>query len=567
LLSLLPKQRRHDLYRLAGLMLLGAAADLLAIGAVVPFLAVLAGQMADAIPTWLFPMTRLSIWAAAALFGGLAVLAGALRLGLAWATQSFAVGAGHDIACEVHRRVLLQPYSYHLQQHSSSTVAALQKVEELVWSVLMPLTDGAVAVVIGGAIVAGLLLIDPLAAGTAIVGVLMLYGVALLATRPALRRSAAVMNHGWDERVRLVGDSLGGIRDIIIDGSQPLFLDLFRGIDARLARARAQVGLLSAAPRFVVEAVGLALIAAAAVVLAERSGGLAAALPVLGALALAAQRLLPLLQQLYRGWAALTASSEVIGSIQRLLTLPLPAVSAAAVPRLAFDHEIRMEQVSFAYPSREQPVLSEINLTITRGSRVAITGRTGSGKSTLADIMMGLLPPTTGQLLVDGGPLEPTDIERWRRNVAHVPQAIFLVDDSLLANIVFGVEPELVDPARAREAARIAQLDDLLAELPNGLDTAIGERGVRLSGGQRQRLGLARAIYRQAPVLVLDEATNALDAATEAAVLHSLDHLQQSGTTIILIAHRPSALSGCDQVLHLSNGRLAPVARLKVQPA
>jgi ATP-binding cassette subfamily B protein len=313
------------------------------------------------------------------------------------------------------------------------------------------------------------------------------------------------------------------------------------------------------APRFVIEAAGMILLAALALIIADREGGLAGALPILGALALGAQRLLPLIQQVYYGWSAYAGNRAVAGDVLNLLGMPVPehatVVAKRAAP-LSFKREIRIEGVSFAYSGRSEPALSAVSLTIPRGARVALIGQTGSGKSTLADLLMGLLEPGSGQILVDGVPLVGEARRAWRQSIAHVPQAIFLADTSVERNIAFGVAPEQIDRDRVVDAARRAELHSFLAGLPDGYQTPVGERGVRFSGGQRQRLGIARAIYKAAPVLVLDEATSALDSATEEAVTQALADLGDRGMTIIMIAHRLSTIENCDIVVRLENGRV-----------
>jgi ATP-binding cassette subfamily B protein len=276
-------------------------------------------------------------------------------------------------------------------------------------------------------------------------------------------------------------------------------------------------------------------------------------LPILGALALGAQRLLPLMSQLYSGWANVAISRPIIGEVAALASLPLAADADHPIAPLPFNVSVQLDQVSFHYADRAGPALHEISLVIPKGARVAIVGKTGSGKSTLADLLMGLIEPSEGRVIVDG--VAPTGgrLKSWRRSIAHVPQAIFLADASIAANIALGTQ---LDVQRVERAAEIAQLADFIGSLPDGFDTEVGERGVRLSGGQRQRLGLARAIYKDSPVLVLDEATSALDEATEAAFLRALDELGAEGRTIIIIAHRRSTVDGCDLVLRLDHGRL-----------
>jgi ABC-type multidrug transport system fused ATPase/permease subunit len=302
------------------------------------------------------------------------------------------------------------------------------------------------------------------------------------------------------------------------------------------------------------------VIAGTALLMAGREGGLSTALPVLGALALGAQRLLPLLQQIYQGWTSLSGNRAVGAQVLNLLSLPIaqekPAVS---VTPLRFERCIQFEAVSFAYPARSRAALEDIDLTLPHGARIALIGRTGSGKSTLADLLMGLLEPTAGRITIDGVALTESTRRAWQQSIAHVPQSIFLADASIAHNIALGLPSEEVDMERVRAAAKCAQLDEHIESLPEGYLTAVGERGVRLSGGQRQRLGLARAIYKQAPVLVLDEATSALDHETEQAVMRALDELGREGQTIVIIAHRRSTLVGCDLIVRVEDGRVAEI--------
>jgi ATP-binding cassette subfamily B protein len=415
-------------------------------------------------------------------------------------------------------------------------------------------------------IVAALVRIDPFIAAVAGISFSALYGLVSALTRRRLARNSAITGAAYQQRVQLVQESLGGIRDVIIDHSQAVYLDEFRKIDLRFTRARAASAFIASAPRFVIEAAGMVVIAALALVISGREGSLSQALPILGALALGAQRLLPLLQQLYNSWVNLAGNRAVAAQVLDLLALPVdePALQEP-VEALGLRERVIFERVGFAYPGRRRPALEDVNLTIDRGSRVALVGPTGSGKSTLADLLMGLLDPTAGQITIDGVALNPATRRVWQRSIAHVPQAIFLADASIARNIAFGVPRAQIDMERVRRAAATAQLAEFIASLPDGFETAVGERGVRLSGGQRQRLGIARAIYKDAPVLVLDEATSALDHDTEAAVLGALDQLSGGGRTIVIIAHRTSSLTGCDLVARLDNGRVVevgPVAQL-----
>lgn len=251
----------------------------------------------------------------------------------------------------------------------------------------------------------------------------------------------------------------------------------------------------------------------------------------------------------------MAASRPLVREVNSLLSLPM-AEQTEPLPPLRFSKGITLENVGFNYPARNRPAVRGIDLSIERGSRVAIVGKTGSGKSTLADLLMGMLEPTEGQIRVDGSLIAGSALASWRQAVAHVPQAIFLADASIAQNISIGTTEGHLDMARIKRAAESAQLQDFVSSLPDGYDTRIGEGGVRLSGGQRQRLALARAIYRNAPFLVLDEATSALDDETEAAVLASLDGLHAEGGTIVIVAHRLSTVQRCDRIFVLDEGHL-----------
>jgi ABC-type multidrug transport system fused ATPase/permease subunit len=251
---------------------------------------------------------------------------------------------------------------------------------------------------------------------------------------------------------------------------------------------------------------------------------------------------------------------SIASQVVELLRLPVPdgKEEEIGVEPLAMNDGIRLDGLSFSYPAaRALPAIQDVSMEVPRGSMLALVGQTGSGKTTLADLLMGLVEPSAGQLLIDDVSLSSRNAQRWQRNIAHVPQSIFLTDSTIARNIALSLPHSPPDAARIVDAARKAQLHEFIASLPNGYETHVGERGVRLSGGQRQRLGIARAIYKDAPVLVLDEATSALDELTEGAVLDALQQLRKEGRTIIIVAHRFSTIRHCDLVARLDHGRLA----------
>jgi ATP-binding cassette subfamily B protein len=313
---------------------------------------------------------------------------------------------------------------------------------------------------------------------------------------------------------------------------------------------------LSTFPRYALEALGLVAIAVLGGLLVLQRGSGSAVIPLLGALALGAQRLLPALQQIYGGWANLNSWSASLAAVLELLEQPLPQQQAVAEP-LPLQQSLQLQAVRFRYAPELLEVLQGVDLEIRRGERIGLIGSTGSGKSTLVDLLMGLLPPSGGRLLVDGQDLhDPAHAERlagWRAAVAHVPQSIYLADSSIAENIAFGVPRQAIDLALVKRAAEQAQIAGFIESSPEGYGSYVGERGIRLSGGQRQRIGIARALYKQASVIVMDEATSALDTSTEEAVMEAVEGLSRD-LTMLMIAHRLSTVRRCDRVVRLDHG-------------
>jgi ABC-type multidrug transport system fused ATPase/permease subunit len=554
--SLSPRRRRHLFGALAA-MLVGAAAELLTIGAALAFIALVADPGSAIIPAALVDRLDLPgggpVLGASLLLGGAALLLLLVRLGLLWVSTRFVTALGRDIATTIFGRMLRQPYTAYLERNSSELIAGVEKVQRVIFQVLQPAMQGFIAAVLA-LFVAGLLfVIDAFAATIAAVLVFAAYAGVSLATRRRLRANSEAVAAAVTAGTRVVREGLGGIRDILLDRSQPLFEARFAALEASHRHAQASTSFIAAAPRFVVETAGIIALALVALLMSLEPGGIASAIPILGALALGAQRLLPLIQQAWLGWSHVAGSSRMLEEVVALMELPIDPVADAPPPGLAFEHAITFEGVYFRYPGGRE-ALGGVSLRIARGERVGICGTTGGGKTTLLDLLMGLLEPRRGEVRVDGRPLTGPARIAWQAKLAHVPQSVYLADDSIAANIAFGeAEP---DEERIRAAARMARVEAFVEELPEGYATRVGDRGVRLSGGQRQRIGLARALYKGAEVLILDEATSALDDATQAEVIGALGELS-GGVTIVMVAHRASSLALCDRTIRIEAGRIA----------
>jgi ABC-type multidrug transport system fused ATPase/permease subunit len=558
LLAALPASRRRDLWTAAALIVISASAEAVTIGALIPFLALLTDlAIVERMPfgdllLGIAPAGPARVGAAAGAFVLLAILSGLLRLASTRHVQGLAFSISRDLSTIAFGKLLRQDFGYHLTAHSGDQLARFEALNHAAFAVFLAGLQAVAATIIGLILAALLVALSPPPAIVAAAALVALYVFASLILRTRLRRNGAVLQRHTAKRIRTVQMALGGIRDILLDRSQPAFERDFATSAEAMRRAYTSNAFLALAPRVLVETTGIVLMALYAWYLAERYGGLTAAIPALGALALGAQRLLPQLQQAYNGWSQLAANRALLADVAALVTLPAEDL-AELPPPLGFGR-VEFESVGFAYATGPL-VLDRASFAITRGERIGIAGPTGAGKSTLVDLLLGLLEPSEGRILVDGAPLAGPRRAAWQAAVAHVPQDIYLSDESLAGNIAFGVPRAEWDEQRIRAAANRAGIAVFIDSLPEGYATPAGERGVRLSGGQRQRIAIARALYKEARLLVLDEATNSLDPATEKDVLGSIDALG-TAMTVVIVAHRSSALERCSRVLTLDGGRL-----------
>lgn len=558
-------RRRRQFGYLLFLMIVTSFGEVVSIGAVVPFLGVLtAPEKLMAYPAvqpllqWLgVESSRQLLLYLTIAFGAASLFAGALRLILLWAQTRLSHAIGSDLSMEVYRRTLYQQYRVHIARNSSEVVAGISTkvstvVYYLIWPVLLILSSSLILITI----VTAMFSVEPMIAFIAFAGFGGIYLIVILASKKNLARYSARISAEQNQVLKALTEGLGGIRDVLIDGTQSAFCKIYNDADQPLRRAQAKVLMWGSAPRAGVEALGMVFIAALAYYLAGEDGSFSATIPMLGAFALGAQRLLPVLQQGYASYTSILGGLASVRDTLELLDQPLPPhADETTVEPVPFNHSIRLDQLCFSYSGEPPWVLKDLSLTIEKGSRVGFIGTTGTGKSTLLDILMGLLSPTEGHLLIDGQKIDDSNCRGWQKRIAHVPQAIFLADLSILENIAFGVPVDQIDRQRATEAARKAQIAETIESWPEGYMTMVGERGVRLSGGQRQRIGIARALYKNASVIVFDEATSALDSETEGAVMDAIENLSP-GLTIVMVAHRVSTLRNCTHIVELAHGRI-----------
>lgn len=557
--------RRKQFGFLLVLMILTSFSEVFSIGAVLPLLSVLMSpemvfehSLAQPFIQFLnitspeqllLPMTIA--------FGLAALLAGGMRLLLLWSGTKIAYLTGADLTIKVYRGTLYQPYSVHISRNSSAVINTMvSKVNAAIQSTIIPILTLISSSIMLIVTLSFLLAIEPKITMIAFGGFALIYIGIVSLTAKILVNNGQRIAREHTQVVKLLQEGLGGIRDILLDGTQELYCKLYRRSDLPLRRAQGINVFIGSSPRFGIEALGMMFLAFMAYFLAKETGGISQSIPIIGILAFGAQRLLPVLQQSYSAWSGIQGARASVADALDFLDQPIPDyANKSSLELLPFQHEINFNKLSFSYGHEEPKVLNGIDLRIAKGARVGFIGATGSGKSTLIDIVMSLLLPTKGTMSVDGQIITEDNFRSWQKHIAHVPQNIFLADSSIEDNIAFGVPRDQVDFERVKEAAKRAQLAELIESWPKKYQAFVGERGIRLSGGQRQRIGIARALYKQADVLIFDEATSALDNETEKEVMQSINDLGKD-LTIIIVAHRLTTLDSCTQIVELYKGNI-----------
>jgi len=558
--------RKRQFFRLLFLMMVASIAEVVSIGSVLPFLGILVA------PELVFEYPVVQILAdylqasrpqelqlpLTIIFSIAALFAGAVRLLLLYFTINFSVMIGADFSANIYKRTLYQPYLVHASRNSSEVINSITtKISTIVYSVVMPVLTIISSTIMLLFVLIVLLLIDPYIAIVAIFGFGSLYMIVAILTRHKLSKNSVKVAQESTKVVKFLQEGLGGIRDILIDGYQEIYCKMYKNSDYPLRKAQGENQFIAGSPRFAMEALSMVFIAAFAYILIGDVNESGSVIPILGTFAIGAQRMLPVLQQAYAAVANLRGSSESLNDINILLSQPLPnyADESYTVTPFEFSNNIVLERLGFHYGNDTPIVLTNINLEIKKGSRVGFVGVTGSGKSTLIDIIMGLLPPAQGKFLVDGVEITDLNTQSWQRNISHVPQAIFLTDDSIEANIAFGIPKDKIDYESVVNAAKQAQIEDIIESWPDKYQTFVGERGIRLSGGQRQRIGIARALYKKTDVIILDEATSALDSETEGKIMETIEKFDKN-ITVLIIAHRTTTLKNCNQIVEIQSGAI-----------
>lgn len=551
-------QRRIQMAGLVVLIVISGFCEIVSIGLLVPYLSILSdAQSLDLHPIFkaisgrfgydihqniLLPLTII--------FGFAVILAGSMRLLLLWVSSRLSFEMGSDLSNLIYLKALYQPYSVHISRNSSEIISGISsKADTVIYYVIIPVINLISSFLMLFFIMSALIYINPMAAFVSFIGFGIIYIAIIFLSRKRLQRNSKSIAVESVNAIKSLQEGLGGIRDVLLDSSQSIYSADYKKSEYKLRMAQGDNLFIAQGPRFIVEALGLVLLLVLAYFLGMQDGGISVAIPVLGALALGAQRLLPMLQQSYAAWSNIQAGQSSLIDTILLLEQPLPRWMDTEAPSpIKFENEICLSNLKFQYSNESKYILNGLNLTINKGSIVGFVGKTGCGKSTLLDIIMGLLDPTSGELLIDGIRITESNKRAWQELIAHVPQAIYLADSTIEENIALGTPRESIDKKLVIESARKAQILDVIEGFPGKYQTFVGERGIRLSGGQRQRIGIARALYKKAKVIILDEATSALDEDTEQMVMKSFENSDRD-VTLLIIAHRLATLNNCDQII------------------
>ncbi|MGX5699157.1 ABC transporter ATP-binding protein [Acinetobacter kookii] len=473
-----------------------------------------------------------------------------------YAVNRFASLQRHYFSTRLLKTYLQQNYEFFIQRNSATLVKnILSEVDQLIWTMILPaLTLMSYGVVLLS-MVGILLLYDPLMAIATAFVLGLFYASIYMLVRKKLTQIGQEFTQANKERYQTCQEALAGIKDVMINNAEHGYIKQFEESSRVFARHIATRETLGQVPLNVIETVGYGCLIGLAMLLVVSGKEVSHILPVLGLYGFAAYRMLPAAQNMYRAISQIKFSEQVLSVLKPEFALEkyeLKHIEKDSTQYLKFENSIRLENISFAYPNRiESPILNNFSLEVKKNASLGIIGKSGSGKSTLMDIMLGLLFPQQGKVYIDDVELIADNITQWRDLVGYVPQNIYLADKSIAENIAFGVAKIDIDLKRVEFVAKQAQIDDFIqSQLPLGYHTLVGERGVMLSGGQRQRIGIARALYKNPQVLFMDEATSALDTETEQAVNEAIQNLNGK-MTIVIIAHRESAVVGCHRIVNL----------------
>ena len=490
-------------------------------------------------------------------FIGINVLTAIIKIVIFWFQNKISVLCGNDLSRIAYSKTIYQSFSTHIHRNSGDVISSIvNNVNITVFGVLYMALLFISSAIFSITILAGILIIDPVIAFIAFITLCIFYIPISLFLKSKLEANSKIVDLGQKKIIRFIQEALGGIRNIILDKSHSFFIKKYNEIDFKLRDAVAENKFLGSVPRYVIEALIVILMALLGLYYASQPNGMNEGLPILGFLALASQKLIPNMQQIYRCYASIAGSKENLDDTLRILSQDYVTNDDDLASQKVIDNfnKISLKNISFSYSKDSPLIFDSINLEIYKGEKVGIVGITGGGKSTLIDLILGLLDPISGEINIDNNNINEVK-SSWQKMISHVPQDVYYSDDSFSKNIAFGSDLDSINELKLIKASKDAQIYNYIMQQNDKFNHVLGESGVQLSGGQKQRLGIARALYKDSNLIIFDEATSALDEKTEKDVVNSIQGID-SQKTVLIIAHRLSTIEHADRIISVGNGNI-----------
>ena len=566
--SLLSNDQRKRFYILQVLVILMAFTELLGIASIAPFMA-LVGDMSllekDGIYSKLYQLSGMNDPLNFLFVTGIAVLIAltistVISMFTTWRLSSYGSSVGVQLADRLYSHYMKQDWQFHASGSSAQLTKQVSTESARISNgIIQPLMQMNAKIVLAIFIAVSILIYNPI---VAIAGLLMFASGYLLMykfVRKALVLNGKRLSSVATNRFRLMNEGFGGIKDVLLLNRNKDFIDRFSLEGDIQAKAQGLNQTIAQVPRFFIELLAFgAMIGLVLILIKTHHGDLGAVLPILAVYALACFKLLPALQQIYSSITQIKGNIAAFESVKKDLIdsqEDLPIIKTISPNKLSINKAISLKNIHFAYPNKSTYAVNNVSISIPMNHVIGIVGSSGSGKSTLIDIILGLLTPQKGEIYVDNTLITDNNKRGWQDLLGFVPQSIFLSEGSIAENIAFGIPADEINYKQVKKALDLAHLTELVNELPEGIRTKVGERGVQLSGGQRQRIGIARALYNEADVLIFDEATSALDGITEKIIMDAI-HKFTGKKTIIMIAHRLKTVQKCDTIYLMEKGKI-----------
>ena len=563
------KRRKLQFFFLTIIIIIASFIEMLSIASVVPFVEVVTSNNFLDEKFFIFKFISVNskqeaIIVTGALFSFLIFINSILRCVLIYISSKLANNVTAELSNKIYRASLFDSYTNHINNKTSTIISSVTQKVFQIYNFISGIINITTSVLILTALVSILIWINPVIILSALFVFILIYSVLALSGKKILKKNSQIINEEQNRIVSNIQNGLGIFRDIILDKSQEYFIDNFAKSNFKKARSQAMNEVIQQSPRYIFEAVGIILLVIFVIFwnyFLNNSNTIIDIFPILAALGVGAQKILPLINMIYHNFAILKGNTyqtnEVINILNKYNEREKNQ-SLVVGKKITFKNLISFKNIFFSYQASQEYILEDINFEIKKGQRIGIVGNSGEGKSTLLDLLMGLLEPIRGSILIDGVKLSPMTISSWQSKISHVPQKLFLSDNTFLENIVLGKSIVDIDVEKVEVVSKKAQLHNFIKNLDKGYYEQVGERGIKLSGGQIQRVGLARSLYKNAEIIVFDEATNSLDMETEKLILKELYSLDKN-LTIFVVAHRLDTLSQCDLILEVKNKKVSKI--------